>query len=473
MLKNHIIELLKKSFLYEPTSCQEELIVRLAEFVVNNDKQMLIIAGYAGTGKTSLIGAFIKALQEVRLRSILMAPTGRAAKILSQYANKTSLTIHKKIYRQKSSKDGFGDFQLDKNLHTATFFIVDEASMIADMSLKGSVFGSGNLLNDMVQYVYNDKNCKLILIGDDAQLPPVGLDYSPALAKQNMERYGMEVLFSSLHQVVRQAEGSGILSNATIIREMIRKNIFEFPKIRINGFTDIVPVSGADLIEEISSAYDRYGIRETIVVSRSNKRANRYNMGIRNQVLWRDSELAVGDLLMVVKNNYFWVNDYEEIDFIANGDIFEIVRILNYEENYGFRFANVVAKLIDFEIEIETKILLDSLMVEAASLPQEDNKKLFYAIMEEYQHLSTKKKQYEAVRSNDYFNALQVKYAYSVTCHKAQGGQWKAVFIDQGYLTADMINIDFLRWLYTAFTRASEKLYLVNFNKEFYVADSY
>lgn len=470
MLADHIKNIILEKLEFEPTRDQDALIQSLSEFLMdNNPAKIFLIKGYAGTGKTTVISAMVNAFKKLRVKSVLLAPTGRAAKVLSSYSKKSAYTIHKKIYRQKSSKDGFGEFVLDKNLHSNTFFIVDEASMISNRSNDISVFGSGKLLSDLINYVYNDKGCKLILIGDTAQLPPVGIDMSPALDAEQLKMFDLDVVENTLKQVVRQADDSGVLVNATNIRNKIASEDFSFPKFQIEHMTDIAKVSGSELIETISDSYDKYGYEDTIIITRSNKRANQYNKGIRSQILWREEEIAVGDFLMVVKNNYFWIDDNEKLDFIANGDIGEIVEIKKYHEQYGYRFADIVLRLVDYDnLEIDCKIILDTLDINTAALSSDDNKKLFYNIMEDYQHEKTRKKQYQGVKDDEFFNALQVKFAYAITCHKAQGGQWKNVFIDHGYLTEEMMDKEYLRWLYTAFTRPIEKLYLVNFNKNFF-----
>ncbi len=472
MLKNHIIQILNKHLGFDPTASQQVLIDKLSDFIVKPDNSgLFLIKGYAGTGKTTMISAMVKTFRELSIKSVLMAPTGRAAKVMTSYSGESAYTIHKKIYRQRSSKDGFGDFVPDRNLHGSTFFIVDEASMISNTSPDASMFGSGHLLDDLLSYVYNGRNCRLIMVGDTAQLPPVKLDISPALDKQVLNSFGYEVQEVILTDIVRQSIGSGILMNATTIRNQIAERDEKLPKLEVEDYPDIKRIGGDELIEALTTAHDKYGITQNIVVCRSNKRANIFNQGIRNQILWHESEIAPGDLLMVVKNNYFWAGSTEEMDFIANGDIVEIMRIVKYPyELFGMRFADVVVRFIDYtrELEMEVKILLDTLSVNTSSLPSEKNKELFYAVMEDFQHLKTRKAQYEAVKKDPFFNALQVKFAYAVTCHKAQGGQWKSVFVDQGYLTDDMVNVEYLRWLYTAFTRATEELYLVNFKKEFF-----
>lgn len=472
MLTDHIKNIILEKLKFEPTSDQDKLISGLSSFIMdNNPDKVFLIKGYAGTGKTTVVSALVNAFHKLKIKSVLMAPTGRAAKVLSSYSKKSAFTIHKKIYRQKSSKDGFGVFVLDKNLHSNTFFIVDEASMISNQSNDISIFGSGRLLEDLVKYVYNDKSCKLILIGDTAQLPPVGIDISPALDENQLKSLGFDVDLYELTQVVRQSSDSGILMNATNIRNQLVNEKYEFPKLDVESVPDIEKISGSDLIDTINDAYDRDGFEDTIIITRSNKRANQYNSGIRSQILWREEEISNGDLLMVVKNNYFWLEDNEKADFIANGDIAEIIRIKKYHEQYGFRFADVTLNLIDYDIEIDCKIILDTLNINTAALGSDDNKQLFYNIMEDYKGEKTKKKQYEGVKNDEFFNALQVKFSYAITCHKAQGGQWKNVFLDHGYVADNMMDKEYIRWLYTAFTRPTQKLFLVNFNKQFFESE--
>ncbi len=478
MLKNYLESVVIKNMGFVPNKGQKTVIESLATFVSpgSDENEIFLLRGYAGTGKTSIIAGIVKAAEELQLKIVLLAPTGRAAKVLNYYSGHQAFTIHKKIYRRKSSSDGYGMFDIDTNLHTNTLFIVDEASMISNHSGEKSVFGSGRLLDDLINYVYNKKNCKLILSGDTAQLPPVGTSLSPALDLRYLEKYHKKIFEFELSEVVRQAEDSGILSNATMLREMIGnhgKNPFnkieKFPVFSLNGFSDTLRIMGSELIEKITEAYDKHGIKDVTVICRSNKRANRYNEGIRNSILFRDEELAKGDILMIVKNNYFWTESMPEIDFIANGDIAEIVKISGYSERYGYRFADVILSFPDYDdLEIPVKILLDTLHLETAALSSEQNKELFFKIADDYSELNTKKKKYDNVREHPYFNALQVKYAYAVTCHKAQGGQWKRVFVDQGRASEEQLDVDYLRWLYTAFTRASEQLNLVNFNKEFF-----
>ena len=470
MLKDHLKNSILKNLGYEPTHNQLALVENLSEFIIDNEtRKIFLVKGYAGTGKTTVISALVKTTDELKLKSILMAPTGRAAKVLSSYSQKSAFTIHKKIYRQKSSKDGFGTFVLNANLNSNTLFIVDEASMISNHSNELSIFGSGQLLNDLLSFVYNDKNCKLILVGDTAQLPPVGIEISPALDEKYLSSFNYSVKEITLTEVLRQTKESGVLFNATQVRAQINIQPVDFPKIQLDSFKDIEALSGTELIEKITESYDKYGVENTIVITRSNKTANQYNKGIRNKILWREEEIAVGDLIMVVKNNYFWIEENEDIDFIANGDIAEIVKIKKYTERYGFRFADVVLRFIDYnDVEISCKIILDTLEINSAAMSSDDNKKLFYNIVEDFTAIVRKKAKYDKVKNNPFFNALQVKFAYAVTCHKAQGGQWKSVFVDHGYFADHQVDIEFLRWLYTALTRTTDKLYLVNFNKRFF-----
>jgi exodeoxyribonuclease-5 len=472
MIKNHLKTILTQNLPFSPTESQLQLIELLAGYIFSDEPdQIMLITGYAGTGKTTMLYSLTQALTLLKIRSVLLAPTGRAAKVLAGYTKMPAFTIHKKIYRQKSTSDGFGHFALDKNLYKNTYFIVDEASMISNETSENSVFGSGKLLDDLLEYVYSGENCRLVLVGDTAQLPPVGLNISPALETASLENYGFSVKKVELTDVVRQAEGSGILSNATQIRNKVGNETPEsgFFTVILKDFDDIERISGAELIESITSSYQKYGIFETAIVTRSNKRANLYNKGIRGSILYRENEIEKGDLLMVVKNNYFWVNEDTKLDFIANGDIAEVVKIYKYEELYNFRFANVCLRFIDYDdVEFDCKIFLETLTIETASFSYEQNRQLFDSVSEDYADIRNKRERWKKVKENPYYNALQVKFAYSITCHKAQGGQWKAVYVDHGFVNEDMLDIEFYRWLYTAFTRPSEKLFLVNFNKGFF-----
>ena len=469
MINNYLVQQIKGNFLYKPTLEQEKAVKSLADFLFSRQQDsVFLLKGYAGTGKTSLIGALVKTLDQLQQKCVLLAPTGRAAKVFSHYAKHSAFTIHKKIYRQRNYSNDMDNFSLDDNLHQQTLFIVDEASMIANDGLSGAAFGTGRLLDDLIQYVYAGTGCRLMLIGDTAQLPPVGEEQSPALSPDVLKGYGLEVYEAQLTEVVRQMHDSGILWNATELRRYISEEVFfALPSIRVDGLPDIRIIPGNELIEAINDSYDHAGMDETIVVCRSNKRANIYNRGIRNMILYREDELNSGDLLMVAKNNYFWTEQCKEIDFIANGDIAVVRRVRRVREAYGFRFADVVLAFPDYgDVELEVKLLLDTLHTDTPGLPKEQNDKLFYAVLEDYADITVKRERMKKMKADPHYNALQVKYAYAVTCHKAQGGQWKRVFLDQGYMTEDMLTPDYFRWLYTAFTRATETLYLVNWPKE-------
>jgi len=454
-----------------PTEDQSEALKKIASYIVENNNDIIfLLTGYAGTGKTSVISSIVKTLDLLRMKSVLLAPTGRAAKVLASFAGKQAFTIHKKIYRQKSMKEGIGSFSLDRNLSRDTFFIVDEASMISNSSNEMSVFGSGKLLEDLIEYVYSGTDCKLMLVGDTAQLPPVGSILSPALDPDALKEFGFGLITSELKQVVRQSETSGILMNATNIRLQVSDHNLDKPKLECSNFKDIVRLSGEDLIEEISTAYGSCGLEGTIIVVNSNKQANRYNQGIRNRIFFREEEIAAGDIVMVVKNNYSLADEEDPTRFIANGDIAEVRKIRKYEERYGFRFAEMELWFPDYCQEIESKVMLDVLQLDSPALPAERNSELFHKVLDDYVHIKTRRKQYEAVREDPYFNALQIKFAYAVTCHKAQGGQWERVFIDQGMFNRNEITIDYLRWFYTALTRSTEKVYLVNFSDDFFIS---
>lgn len=473
MIKNHLRSLLENHFSFTPTACQSELMSVFSDYFTRDEKdEILLIKGFAGTGKTTMIKAIAQTLKTLEIKVRLMAPTGRAAKVMSGYASMAAFTIHKSIYRQQSSADGTGRFVLDKNPHKNTWFIVDEVSLISNEESEISYFGSGKLLEDLLEYVYSGYNCRLVMVGDTAQLPPVGLSISPALEKSFLKKHGFKVVEFVLKEVVRQAVDSGILSCATQVRQLIEAgNPSGFYPLELNNFTDIQIISGDDLIESINSCYNKYGLHETTIVTRSNKRANLYNMGIRNSVLFRENEIERGDLLMVVKNNYRLPTGNPGPDFIANGDIAEIMAIYAFEELYGFRFADVCLRFVDYDdVELDCKIFLDTLSIDSASFPADQTRKLFDAVAEDYPEIKNKRNRWNKIRENPWFNALQVKFAYALTCHKAQGGQWKAVFVDHGYLSEEMPDRDFYRWIYTAFTRAEEKLFLVNFNKNFFKA---
>lgn len=433
--------------------------------------ECFILKGYAGTGKTTIVGALVKALPKYNLRSVLLAPTGRAAKVITSYSGRKAFTIHKRIYRKKSALNVDESFMIADNLSANTLFIVDEASMISD-EISGN--NRETLLHDLVNYVYNTKNCRLLLVGDTAQLPPVGADDSPALNERLMKgQFGLNVFYYELTDVLRQQKDSGILHNATQIRNLIRQEKEITPKITTKGYKDIYRM-GSDMLEEgLNYAYNKYGDDQTLIICRSNKNANLYNRQIRGRILYREEELTGGDQLMVVRNNYFWLKDQEDSStgFIANGDIARIRKVRRFEEMYGFRFADVQLEFTDYAEDpvLECKILLDTLYSEAPALPPTDQKRFYLEAMKDYDHIPNKRDKHNELKLNPYYNALQVKFAYAVTCHKAQGGQWEAVFVDQGYLTDEMVNTDFLRWFYTACTRATKELYLVNFNEQFFI----
>lgn len=464
--------LIRENFDHNPTKEQEKAIFLLADFLLSRERDaVFLLKGYAGTGKTSLLAALVRTLEQLSQRVMLLAPTGRAAKVLSCYAGVPAYTIHRKIYRQKSITD-MDVFQNDINLQQDTLFIVDEASMIANDAHDTTVFGTGRLLDDLMHYVYSCEGCRLVLVGDTAQLPPVGEEESPALSKTMLEGYGMEVTELQLTQVVRQLEESGILWNATMLRSLIQNDeIFEFPKLKGKSFPDIKALPGDELIEALEQSYRNYGTDGTIVVTRSNKRANIYNNGIRTRILDYEEELSSGDLIMVAKNNYYWTErdqaakgvNPDSMAFIANGDVAVVRRLRNERSFYGFRFADAVLEFPDYDNkEMEVTVLLDTLQSEAPALTRQQQEALFQGVWEDYPELTNRRERMKCLRQDIYYNALQIKYAYAVTCHKAQGGQWEHVYIDQGYITEEMLSPDYFRWLYTAITRATEQVYLVN-----------
>ena len=469
MINNYLERQIKENFSYQPTFEQEIAVKSLSEFLLSTaNDTVFVLRGYAGTGKTSLVGALVKAMDKLQQKSVLLAPTGRAAKVFSAYAGHPAFTIHKKIYRQQSFSNEVSNFSINDNLTTHTLYIVDEASMISNEGLSGSMFGTGRLLDDLVEFVYSGVGCRLLLMGDTAQLPPVGEEQSPALATEALKGYGLNVIEVDLTQVVRQVQSSGILWNATQIRQLIAEDeCFSLPKIKVSGFPDIQVVRGDELIDTLTGCYEKNGMDETIVVCRSNKRANIYNKGIRAQILYREDELNTGDLLMVAKNNYFWTEKYKEMDFIANGEIAVVRRVRRTRELYGFRFAEVLLAFPDQnDFELEANLLLDTLHSDAPALPKTQNDRLFYSVLEDYVDITVKRERMKKMKADPHYNALQVKYAYAVTCHKAQGGQWQNVFLDQGYMSDEYLTPDYFRWLYTAFTRASKTLYLVNYPEE-------
>lgn len=468
MIEEHFYNLVKNNIGYPLSESQENALSALSNFLFYGEPlSLFVLTGYAGTGKTTLISAIVNALDSLEYNIILLAPTGRAAKVLSAYSGKQAYTIHKNIYVQSSIEEGVGLFDLGYNRNKETLYFVDEASMISNSSFDSS-FGSGVLLNDLINFIRNGRNNRLIFIGDDAQLPPVGTTLSPALeiAKCGDYFYDMRVHSFTMHHIVRQAEDSGILFNATIIRNFIGNG--GFPLLKLEGYSDIVQISGGELLEELYSCYSKYGEDETLVICRSNKRANRFNQGIRASVLYMEEQLCGGDRVMIVKNNYRSAKDIERLEYIANGEMGTIRRVLKHKEIYGHNFAQVELLLDNYNEEVTSWVLMDSLTSDSPALTPEENRELYLAVEEDYADIKSKKKRLEAIRENEFYNALQIKFAYAVTCHKAQGGQWDAVFIDQGFLTNDMLCDEYWRWMYTAFTRARKKLYLLNFNKDFF-----
>ncbi len=460
-----LIETIKKQLNFEPTRQQKELIDLLAQFCcMPTETKAFILKGFAGTGKTSIVSGLIMAMKVLGQNTVLLAPTGRAAKVLSNYSNHSAYSIHKIIYRQKSAGDF--TFNVNYNSHKSTLFIVDEASMIANQNSSGVEFGSGRLLDDLVEYIYSGDNCSMILVGDTAQLLPIGQSSSPALNKSIIEGYGLEVMEYQLTQVIRQAGESGILFNATKIRQAIEKEPFTPIKLNPN-FDDVKVVSGENLVEELETSYNQVGEENAIILTYSNKRAVLYNRGVRGQVMMKEDELSTGDYLIVTKNNYYWSKPYDNLDFIANGDIAEIIRVGKHYELYGARFADLTLRLIDYDIEITARILIDSLYTETPSAQNALTERLVNTIAEDYTEITNKRQFWQEMQKNEFYNALQVKFAYAITGHKSQGGSWDHVYIDQGYITEEMITKEYYQWLYTAITRAKEKVFLVNFSKFF------
>jgi exodeoxyribonuclease-5 len=464
---------LLKYLSFVPNQGQQELIRKLEAFTFDrHGKPVFVLRGYAGTGKTSIVSAMVSALRAIGKKSVLLAPTGRAAKVISAYSHKQAFTIHKRIYFQKYRRDGTLALTLQQNLHKDTVIIVDEASMIAaEASYGENLFSSRNLLDDLIQYVYEGERCSLVLIGDTAQLPPVGLVISPALdLKYLRSRYDLSIHAFELQEVMRQSLESGILANATGIRRQIKEEVINYPLFDLSDRHDVLRISGMDLEETLNTAYAEGAHEDTIIVTRSNKRANIFNQEVRRRILFREEEIEAGDYMMVVKNNYFWLPEESRAGFIANGDIIELLRVGNIEELHGFRFTDASIRLIDYADEpiLDVKLLLDTVSAETPALTSPQNKKLFEAVMDDYDDIPERSRRFQKVRTDPFYNALQVKFAYAMTCHKTQGGQWKHVFIDQGYLKKDMVDVEYLRWLYTACTRATEKLYLVNFNESFF-----
>lgn len=476
MLIDELIFQIIQQFELQPTTEQKHVLTQFAHFMMDEDPHVVMIfCGSAGTGKTSLASAIARTMVKLEQKVMLLAPTGRAAKVFSVHSGQPAYTIHRQIYRQKSFDSDGGVFNLNFNRYTDTLFMVDESSMIANQGQMESSFGSGCLLDDLVQFVYSGRNCRMILMGDAAQLPPIGEEQSPALSSDSMEGYGLKVYECRLDNVLRQSEESGILYNASLIRtHIMRDELTQLPQIHFDAFADIVVVPGNELIETLNSSYSEVGVDETMVITRSNKRAHIYNQGIRQTILGSEEELSTGDMLMIVRNNYHWVQpptnneeqDTTSMTFLANGDRAMVQRVRNIRELYGFRFADVWLQFPDYnDYELEATIVLDSLHTEAPALSREQNERLFNEVLADYADIPRKQDRVKKLREDIFLNAVQVKYAYAITCHKAQGGQWAHVYVDQGYMTDEMLSSDYLYWLYTAFTRATEKLYLVNWPK--------
>ncbi len=469
MNKAKLVQLLNKKFPFEPTSQQSEVINQLSEFVENSSANSLfLLKGYAGTGKTTLVSSLINSLWSVGKKVVLLAPTGRAAKVLSVYSKKSAFTIHKKIYWMRTNSQGNTYVTLQENKHTNTIFVVDEASMIPDSSDKG--FGGRILLDDLIEYVYSGVMCKLILIGDTAQLPPVHLEISPALDENLLGvTYRKDVYSAELTQVVRQQSSSLVLENATQLRDKIKDNNFSTPSIKCNNEVIRLDV-GMDIQDALEDAYSQSGVEGTVVICRSNKRANLYNQQIRARIRGQEDELSTGDFLMVVRNNYFWLPEGSKAGFIANGDMVEVMRIYEINELYDYRFARISVRLVDYpdEENLECIVLLDVLTSESPAMTYEQYKKFYDEVAKDYTDIPKRAQRNKEIKLNPYFNALQVKFAYAITCHKSQGGQWENVFVEQGYFTSDMLSKEYFRWLYTALTRTTKKLHLINFKKEFF-----
>ena len=466
-------EILRDKFPHQPTVLQELTLQQMANFIFSKDSDALfLLKGYAGTGKTTIVGSLVKHLWHTKMKAVLLAPTGRAAKVISNYSNTQALTIHKKIYFPKKQSGGGVQFVLAPNKHRNTLFIVDEASMIPDTPADSKLFENGSLLDDLVYYVYSGHQCKLMLIGDTAQLPPVKLDLSPALEMERLElNYHKSVVQIELDEVMRQSETSGILFNATQIREQLQSGYYETFQFKVDHFPDIARLQdGHEIQEAIDQAYTTHGKEDTAIIVRSNKRANLYNQNIRERILFLENEIAVGDFMMVVKNNYFWLKPTSEAGFIANGDIIEILELFAIKELYGFRFAEVKVQMVDYpnQSPFETVLLLDTIEAATPSLSYEDGNRLYQEVMKDYAHEKSKYRQFMGVKNNSFFNALQVKFSYAITCHKSQGGQWNTVFVEQPYLP-NGLSKEYLRWLYTAVTSAKEQLYLIGFKDDFFV----
>jgi ATP-dependent exoDNAse (exonuclease V) alpha subunit len=473
MISAQFYSLLSRNFPFQPTLKQDIFFQKVAGFITDySNDSIFVLKGYAGTGKTTLISTIVNNLIEINKKYVLLAPTGRAAKVIANYSQKPAFTIHKKIYHPKKSGGGGVNFVRQPNKHKNTIFIVDEASMISDQSNDNKMYETGSLLDDLISYIYSGENCKMILLGDTAQLPPVNLDISPALNTDTLElNYNKNVIWIELDEVMRQEEKSGILFNATELREILKESFITSFEFKLKGFKDIIRLTdGYDIQDAINSAYSNYSIEDTAFIVRSNKRANQYNEQIRMKILDKESDLSTGDYLMVVKNNYFWLKEKDEAGFIANGDIIEVLEIFSFQDLYGFKFAKVKIRMVDYpnQIPFETVLLLDTIKSESPSLTYEQSNKLYEEVMKDYEHLNTKYAKFQKVKENEFFNALQVKFSYAITCHKSQGGQWNTVFIEQPYLP-DGIDRDYIRWLYTAITRAKDKLYLIGFKDDCFV----
>jgi ATP-dependent exoDNAse (exonuclease V) alpha subunit len=461
--------LLIREFSFEPTAKQNIFFQQIADFLTNdNPDEIFVLKGYAGTGKTTVVSTIVNNLVQIQKKYVLLAPTGRAAKVIANYAQKPAFTIHKKIYFPKKSSGGGVSFTTQQNKHRNTIFIVDEASMISDVNTESKMYENGSLLDDLIKYVYSGNNCKMILIGDTAQLPPVHLDISPALNTDTLDlNYQKNVKHIELDEVMRQAEKSGILYNATELREVLKESFITNFKFNIKGFKDIVRLTdGYDIQDAINTAYSNYSIEDTAFIVRSNKRANAYNQQIRTKILDKESDLSTGDFLMVVKNNYFWLKETDVAGFVANGDIVEVLEIFGFMEIYSFKFAKVKIRMVDYpnQIPFETVLLMDTITSESPSLTFDESNRLYQEVMKDYEGM-TKFNAFKKVKENEYFNALQVKFSYAITCHKSQGGQWNTVFVEQPYLP-DGIDRDYIRWLYTAITRAKDRLYLIGFKDD-------
>lgn len=469
MSNRNFYSILLQNFPFNPTIKQDIFLQQIAQFLTNNNnEEIFVLKGYAGTGKTTVISTIVNNLIAINLKYVLLAPTGRAAKVIANYSQKPAFTIHKKIYFPKKSSGGGVSFTMQQNKHKNTIFIVDEASMISDTSSDSKLYENGSLLDDLISYIYSGTNCKMILLGDTAQLPPVNLDVSPALDTETLAmHYDKTVHSIELDEVMRQEENSGILYNATDLRELLKSHFIDDFQFQLKGFKDIVRLTdGYDIQDAINQAYSNYSIEDTAFIVRSNKRANQYNQQIRSKILDKESELSTGDYLMVVKNNYFWLKEKDEAGFIANGDIIEVLEIFSIKELYTFKFANVKIRMVDYPNQkpFETVLLLDTITSESPSLTYDESNRLYQEVMKDYEG-ETKYKTFQKVKENEFFNALQVKFSYAITCHKSQGGQWNTVFVEQPYLP-DGIDRDYIRWLYTAITRAKDKLYLIGFKDE-------